>query len=283
VELSVVIPCLNGLPHLIDQLESLAHQEVDVPWELVVSDNGSTDGSVTTCESFAGRLPINVLDSSERAGQAHARNYGARRAAGDKLVFLDQDDVVGPRYLAAMAEALDHHVFVAARMDYQTLNPEWSIRARASSVSSGLRPGLYPWAYGCSLGIRREAFEAVGGFDEGLRCAEDVDFCWRINQQGGVELAYVPDAVVHYRLKSSRRAIFRQGLIYGRGGAELYRRWAQSGMKRRSRREVVRAWLAIGWRMTAARDAGKRAEAWYLLGNRIGCAVGSVRERVLFL
>jgi glycosyltransferase involved in cell wall biosynthesis len=248
-----------------------------------VADNGSTDGSAAVCSDFSQVLPLRVIDASAHRGQAHARNLGADTARGRKLVFLDQDDVISPGYLAAMDRALDDHEFVAATMDYETLNPEWAVRARQSSLAGGLRLGLSPWAYGCTLGVLRSTFEAAHGFDAGLVCAEDMDLCWRLTRHQGVVLHLVPDAVLHYRLKQSSGALFRQGLLYGRGGAALYRRWGPEGMARRSPGAAARSWAGIARRGLVARDRAARAEAWYLAGNRLGCAVGSVRERVVFL
>lgn len=283
VELSVVIACLNGAAHLDEQLCALARESPGSDWEVIVADNGSNDDSKDVCAARVGQLDLQVVDASDKRGQAHARNVGARASKGRKLVFLDQDDVIEPGYLAAVSRALDQHCAVAANMDYELLNAAWAMRARSHGVAGGLRPGLYPWAYGCTLGVRRDVFEAVGGFDEGLPAAEDVDLCWRIRHDTGHELHLVDGAVLHYRLKASAADLFRQGLLYGRGGASLYRKWRAFGMRRRTLVEASRAWAAVGWRLVASKDRGARAEAVYLLGNRVGCVMGSVAERVVFL
>ena len=283
MDISVVIACLNGKATLTDQLDALANECVRVPWEVIVADNGSTDGSRAVCARYFRRLPLRLVDASDRRGQAHARNVGAQLASGQKLLFLDQDDVISPGYVLAMGSALDRHGFVAASMDYALLNPPWALRARASAVASGLRPGLFPWAYGCVLGVDKSLFMAVGGFDEDLRCAEDLDLCWRLRCCADAEVVLSTEAVLHYRLKTSNRALFTQGVLYGRGSAGLFRRWRAAGMEGRPAGAVLRGWAAILWRLISARDAGTRAGAWYLLGNRLGCAIGSVAERVVFL
>src|SRR3954451_24006623 len=124
--ISVVVPCLNAASTLPRQLEALSKQEYDGDWEVVVADNGSTDGTLAVADEFRGRVPRLVLvDASARPGQAYARNAGVRVATGDALLFVDADDEVEPQYVAAMADALQHHEFVAARFDSDSLNPAW--------------------------------------------------------------------------------------------------------------------------------------------------------------
>ncbi len=269
--------------YLAEMLESLAGQGLGCPWEVVIADNGSTDGSLAICAAFSGRLPTVTVDASDRPGQAHARNVGARTARGNKLIFLDHDDVPAAGYLAAMREALNDHPFVAGVLDHYQLNANWAIRARASAISSSPLSGIHPWAYGCVLGIRRTYFESVGGFDESLPAGEDVDLCWRVSRYAEVDLHMVPEAVLHYRLRTSYAALFRQGLLYGRGGPTLYRRWRSQGMERRSITAVLRSWGAIAWRLATRREAGARGEAYFLAGQRLGCVLGSLTEHVVFL
>lgn len=281
-DLSVVIACFNGARHIHAQLTALSGEVPDFEWEVIVADNGSGDCSIDICRSFDDRLRIRVVEARSRRGQSFARNQGAAVALGRKLLFLDQDDVIEAGYVAAMAAALDRAGLVAATMEYDQLNSEWAKQARASAVARGIRPGLYPWAYGCVLGVTREVFDAVGGFDEDLPCSEDVDFCWRVARcDTDLMVRHVPEAVLHYRLRETVGGVFRQGMLYGRGGAALYKRWAEDGMSRRSLRHAIRSWAGIV-RGLLGRDS-QRAHSIYLLGNRIGCIAGSLRERVLYL
>lgn len=277
-----MIACFNGVAHLGSQLEALAEERPSFEWELVVADNGSTDASRELCDSYRQRLPLTVIDASETRGQAHARNVGAGHSRADKILFLDQDDVIASGYLTCMEAALEHHPFIAASMEYELLNPLWARRARRTALFDGVRAGPRPWTYGCVLGVRREVFARVRGFDEALPSAEDIDLCWRIARDADAELTVAEGAVLHYRLKSSLPEIFHQGRLYGRGGPALYRRWRQDGMARRSWLQVVRSWAGV-LRRLGSREPGARAEALYLLGHRIGCIEGSFVERVVFL
>ena len=89
MQLSVVIACYNAARTIGGQLESLARQEWSEPWEVIVADNGSTDGSAAIAEQYRSRLPsLRVVDASARRGQAYARNVGAKAARGVALAFV---------------------------------------------------------------------------------------------------------------------------------------------------------------------------------------------------
>jgi glycosyltransferase involved in cell wall biosynthesis len=94
-ELSVVIPARNAADTIGVQLESLVRQRFDRPWEVVVVDNGSTDGTRAAVESFADRLPgLRIVDASERQGIGYARNRGVEAACGRLIAYCDADDAV---------------------------------------------------------------------------------------------------------------------------------------------------------------------------------------------
>jgi len=122
MKLSVIIPCFNAANMIAVQLEALANQQCSEPWEVIASDNGSTDKTVAIVEQYQKKLPnLRIVNSSELRGAAHARNVGALTAAGDALVFCDADDEVAPGWVAAMGEALSKYDFVACRREYNQI------------------------------------------------------------------------------------------------------------------------------------------------------------------
>jgi GT2 family glycosyltransferase len=285
VDVSVVVPVRNGAAELRHQLHALSRQEWSGSWEVVIVDNGSTDGTREVGESFVSMLPrLRVVDASNGIGHAHAVNCGIAAAGGDAILFVDADDEVAPGYLDAMAGALERHPFVAARLDDDALNEPWCRQSRPAAQAEGLgRPfGFLATAAGCSLGIRRSVIERVGCFDATLPVCDDIDFCWRA-QLEGVELTFVQDAIVRYRYRDTFRGIFEQGLGYGRAGPLLYRRYRGLGMPRRSWRSVGRFWLGSLSRLMLARSKGDFAEVTFLLGYRLGILQGCWRSRVLYL
>ena len=202
VRLSVIVPCRNEARFLPNQLSALANQEYRGWWEVLVADNGSTDGTREVAESFAARLPgLRVVGAGQRRGRSWACNVGVEEAAGNAVVFVDADDEVAPGYLSAIAAALIDHPFVACRLDCEALNPEWVRPSRRSPQATGLQEWhLLPMALGGSLGMRRDVFLALGGFVKEMDYAEDVDLCWRA-QLSGVPLTFAPDAVIRYRYR----------------------------------------------------------------------------------
>src|SRR5262245_13139635 len=124
--LSVVIPCRNAAGQLPLQLEALTREKWQGRWEVVVADNGSTDGTGKVAGQFKAHLPRSlVVGAPARRGAACARNVGARSASGEAFLFLDADDEIAAGYLAAMADALAHHDLVAAYRDSESLNTGW--------------------------------------------------------------------------------------------------------------------------------------------------------------
>jgi GT2 family glycosyltransferase len=287
VELSVVVAVRNGITTLADQLDALLAQEAPVEWELVVSDNGSTDGSWELVTRYVELSPlVRLVDSSQHSGLSYARNFGTGQARGRSVAFCDQDDIVAPGWLAGMAEALRGHELVAGRLEHELLNPPWTIEVRGRPQASGpveYAEGWPAFAFGCTLGVRKELHERLGGFDETfVRGAEDADYCWRA-QQAGTELVLVDDAVTHYRYRHSMRGVYRQAREYGESEAQLYAKHRPLGLPPAPRPvwRALRLWAATARSFVRARTRGGLGVAVWLLGQRVGRLRGSIRGRVL--
>jgi len=230
--LSVVIACLDAGSTLGVQLAALAGQRCPVPWELLICDNGSTDDTLDVARSFAGRIPaLRIVDASAVRGAGAARNRGVQEARGCWLAFCDADDEVTPDWLATMSAALAEHRFVAGRFEAHRLNGARVLRSRpmeqqAELQSSDFGPRL-PHAGGGNLGIHREDFLAVGGFDPAVPWLEDTDLSWRA-QLAGVPLVFRPEVVVHVRLRQTFREMYRQGRHYGMAHTVLQGRYGRA-------------------------------------------------------
>ncbi len=285
---SVIIATYDGAEFIGDQLESLVAElneldhgsGVDGPraFEVIIADNGSTDATRSVAARFVGRLPITIIDGSAQRGQAFARNIGAAAATSDRLLFLDQDDVVLPGYVTAMLAALDEHPVVAAAMRTDQLNSGWVRSARALTQTSRLPIDFGErWAYGCTLGVRRQVFESVGGFDPALRPAgEDVDLCIRL-AKAGHPTEFVEGAVVQYRFPSTLRALFRQGRLYGLGHVNVCVRHGTP-----VRVGDVVAWIRVAaaaavWTLPG-RSMERRGQGASALGRRVGLLEGTARQ-----
>jgi hypothetical protein len=136
-----------------------------------------------------------------------------------------------------------------------------------------------PWAYGCTLGIRRDAFARVGGFDpEILQAGEDVDLCWRLHD-AGCELHFVPEAVVHYRFPTTMRALYRQGRTYGAAAIAVDRRH-DVPVHQASPLAWLRPTLGALRLIALGGSRGRRARGVFLLGRRMGLLEGNARRRL---
>ena len=285
-KLSVVIPCLNAEATLGDQLDALAGQTWPGEWEVIVADNGSTDGSRALAERYQGRIPgLRVVDASDRRGQAHARNVGSAAATGDALLFVDADDQVAPGWLEAMARALARHDFVACRYDNEALNPAWVQRTHLNPQKDGIirydYPAFLPHAGGGGLGVRRSAHEEVGGFDESMPALEDTDYCWRL-QLAGHELAFAPEAVVRIRHRHDPGSIFRQGVSYGKHNVLIYKKYRGRGMPRLGWLPGALRWAKLLLKTPVMLLTREGRSRWlWQLGWRLGRLEGCWKYRVL--
>jgi GT2 family glycosyltransferase len=289
-QLSVVLPCRNGAATIALQLEALAAQSWTGSWELVVADNGSTDESMRIVEGFHDRFPaLRVVDAAARPGVPAALNAGVEASRGQFVAFVNDDDEVAQGWLEAIARGLEQYDVVGGRLEYDRLNEPWAVELRerpqhAALMEWGLLDYL-PFAAGASLAVRRELHDSVGGFDETMVPAgEDMDYCWRL-QQAGARIGFVPDAVTHYRVRSSLRAVFRQGLNYGQGHVLVYKKHRRRGLGRAPHpwRRGARGWAGLVRRLAlVGRKVGRARLCWHA-GLRLGLLKGSLEHRVVFL
>ncbi len=287
VAASVVIPCYNCADVVGEQLTALASQTLERPWEVLLVDNGGGDDLAAAVAPFRDRLPgLRVVTATDARGAAHARNVGAAAARGRVLLFADADDVVGAGWLEAMVEALERHPFVACRMDFDKLNAPTEGRARRSIQQEGLQvysyPDFLPHAAGGTLGVRREVHEAVGGFDTSLLKLQDTDYCWRV-QLAGYDMAFVPDAVVHYRLRETLGETWRQAFKYGEYNVKLYQLYRNKGMGKIGVRRGLRGWYYLVRQLPHLFQEDKRSKVVWNTAWRLGRLYGSVRYRVFAL
>jgi len=287
MKLSVVIPCFNAAKTIAVQLEALANQQWSEPWEVIVSNNGSTDETLAIVNQYQEKLSnLRIIDSSDQPGAAHARNVGASAATGEMLAFCDADDEVAPGWVAAMGEALSKYDFVAGKREYNKLNEPWILKYRTLTQLNGLQdynyPPYLPHAASCNLGVRRLIHEAIGGFDETMLRLQDTDYCWRI-QLAGTKLHFVPEPVVHYRFRDTIGGLFHQGRLWGEYNVFLYKKYRPLGMPKLSWKESVRSWVRLFKLFPQCFSEEDRAKLVTVSARRIGRLQGCIKYRVLAL
>ncbi|GLY20061.1 hypothetical protein Kisp01_70750 [Kineosporia sp. NBRC 101677] len=226
---SVVIACRNAARELGTQLAALTQQRYSGAWEVIISDNGSTDRTREVAQSYKSEIPqLRIVDSSNRPGPGHARNVAARASTADYLLFCDADDEVASDWIAAMMARLPESGLVAGRFEARKLNSTRAMRSRPLQQDVGLQTSPFgpalPHAGAGNMGIATTMFLSAGGFDPTLRVLEDTDLCWRL-QLTGAQMLFVPEAVVHVRLRHSLTDMWHQGDSYGRAAALLEHRY----------------------------------------------------------
>lgn len=185
---SIVVVSWNAADLLARLLESI--ERTDYPaWECVVVDNASTDH---TRAMIAARFPgVRLVASAENLGPSRGNNAGAAAARGDWLLFLNPDVVVEPDALTELMAHVDPLPDVG--IAFPTI-------VEAHGVEHLRAPQVEEIAamQGAALGVRRTAFDAIGGFDERLfMYFEDTEICWRAWARGW-RVVKDHEAIVHH-------------------------------------------------------------------------------------
>jgi glycosyltransferase involved in cell wall biosynthesis len=205
--ISIVIPTRDRGRFLRDAVAS-ALSAPESPLEVIVADDGSTDGSVA--EAQTAHPSIRVVQGPF-GNAARARNAGAAEARGDVLGFLDSDDLMLPGKTGPLVERLRADPGLAlVHGTTQVIGADGardaaSTARQQATFTRGAEIGLdYPGLaqfcamYTSATAIRRETFFAVGGFDESLDAYEDWDLYLRLSLVG--RLAYTDDLAACYRV-----------------------------------------------------------------------------------
>lgn len=286
MKLSVILPCFNGAKTIALQLEALARQEWSQPWELIVSNNGSTDDSMQIVEQYRDRLPhlriVQAYDpSGPRLGVAHSYNVGIQAARGEAVAFCEADDEIAPGWVAAMGEALSRYDFVAGRLDYAKLNEPWLLQNNPRTQETGLLtyadPPYLPYASGCNLGMRRSLYESVGPLDEQIPYSYDTEYCWRA-QLSGYTLHFVPDALTYYRLRADLAGLYRQGRNWGKDHIFLRQKYSSQKVGYlRLLQQFLRTTRYLPQVLTHMSCKGKTAQWFWHFGWNMGLLQGSLK------
>ena len=222
---SVVIPAYNAAHVIGEQLDALRTQQDAPPFEVVVADNGSTDDLRAVITLWHDRLPdIRRVDASRGRGVSVARNVGIEHAGTDLILICDADDRVSQGWVAAMVTGLGAAPLVSGPVETTLLSGRSATWVPIDSRTTGLFETWEGRTYGIggNIGLRREVWSAVGGFDENYPAgAEEIDFAWRAWDLG-YRFTYAEEALLHYRIRTDLRGVLRQQYNSGRGTATLY-------------------------------------------------------------
>jgi len=201
------MPAHNSTAYLREAVDSAIAQSF-TDFELLIIDDGSTDGTLALARRLADRDErLRVLARPKRGGAAAARNVGLREARGAYFALLDSDDIWHPTFLAAQMELLT----LRPGVDVVSGNAYNLGGGRdgepLSSVASDCRPiqlidMLEREDAVCIMSVlRRSVYETVGGFDETMACSEDYDY-WIRAALAGCRFVQNPVPLAHYRRRA---------------------------------------------------------------------------------
>jgi O-antigen biosynthesis protein len=222
--ISVVVCSYNGETTIGRCLEAL--ERLDYPdYEVIVVDDGSTDRT----SEIASRFDFRLIRTDNR-GLSCARNTGIEAATGEIVAFTDDDAWPDPDWLRHLAHAFasgDHAGIGGPNLapDDAGLVENAVAHAPGGPVHVLVTDEIAEHIPGCNMAFRRDALEAVGGFDPQFKVAgDDVDVCWRLQEEGRT-IGFAPGAVVLHRRRRTIRAYLGQQAAYGKAEALLERKW----------------------------------------------------------
>lgn len=222
---TIIVVNHNGGARLLACLESLT-SDLRPGDELILVDNASTDGSADAAE--LAQQTVRVLRSPSNLGFGGGNNLGAQEATGEYLAFINPDTVAAPGWLASLVVALEANPRAGLATSKVLLLQDPSrintcgneVHCSGLALCRGMGMGREMLAEAAEVGavsgaafaMRRELFEALGGFDEDFFLyMEDTDLSWRA-QLLGYRCLYVPDSVIYhdYTLRFGPRKTFYQ-------------------------------------------------------------------------
>jgi glycosyltransferase involved in cell wall biosynthesis len=223
MRVSVILTVLNEGEALRPLLESLTAQ-TRPPDEIVIADGGSHDNTVAVIREYEARLPLRLL-FAPGANISQGRNAAIRAAAGDIIAVTDAGVRCEPTWLEKLTAPFHPQLPITNNQlpslvagffhpDPQTVT-EIAMGATVLPDARDVRPKTF-LPSSRSVAFRKDVWETVGGYPEGLDFSEDVVFDLRVRERFG-PFVFAPEALVHFRPRGSLRALAKQYYQYARG------------------------------------------------------------------
>lgn len=221
---TVVVCSYNGSRTIKQTLERLVVQ--DYPnYEVIVVNDGSTDDTGAIAQSF----PVTLI-STENKGLSSARNTGYLAGSGELVAYIDDDAYPESTWLRYLALAFDQQDVAGVGgpnlpVPGDTLVADCVSNAPGGPMEVMLSDTIAEHIPGCNMSFRRTALDHIGGFDPQFRAAgDDVDLCWRIQQQVG-DIGFQPAAFNWHRRRNTVSGYWKQQRGYGKAESMLECKW----------------------------------------------------------
>jgi hypothetical protein len=261
MKLSIVIICWNDLKVVSNCLRSIFEETRDIDFEVIMSDNGSTDGSVDYVRKHFPR--VRVVENGANLGFAKGNNVGIRVAQGEYVLILNPDTIIQKRALEKLVAYADRHPEAGA-FGCRVLNPDGSFQnparpiprisgyfvatlclRRLAHLSQMFASDLYPgwegrseraigFQSGCCILLRGDLLRQLGGFDERFFYHfEEADLCFRVWKSGSSILFNPGAEITHLGGQSVGRFPIRFALeTYRSGYRFFYKHYGLKGLVR---------------------------------------------------
>lgn len=259
---SVIIPAYNAAPYVAAAVDSALAQTY-APVEVVVTDDGSTDGTAEILRPYREAGKITYI-YQKNAGLSSARNTGIRASHGEYIALLDSDDLFLPDKIERQIGYLEAHpacgISYCGIAHFYEEDPERMLNLKYEYYSGAdFFPALLwkNFVNPLSVVARRSVFETIGFFDEDLKRSEDWDF-WIRAAYAGIRFDYLPEVLARYRMR-------RGSMSYG-AASDVARKETALGIFIRLRERMTPAERA---RYPIARVVWfHRLKLWYALAAR---------------
>lgn len=230
MKISVIVPVLNEEESIRGLLDGLLRQS-RLPDEIVITDGGSTDATPLIIEEYVARYPSVRLLRETQALPGRGRNVAAANSTSEWLAFIDAGVIPADDWLAQLANRAAQDptagvVFGSWEPVTDTFFQECAAIAYAG-VPNRADPAEVERARAIfSSLMRRTIWQAVGGFPEHLRSAEDLLFISKLDQQPA-QITYAAGAVVRWEIEPAFGRTYRRFVVYSRNNlvAGLWRQW----------------------------------------------------------
>ena len=234
MKFSIIIPVYNRPDEVDELLHSLTLQRY-THFEVIVVEDGSSIPCKDVVDKYTSVLDIKYF-TKPNSGPGQSRNYGAERSKGEYLIILDSDCIIPEGYFEAIEKELQSNPADAfggpdkAHESFTRIQKAINYSMTSFFTTGGIRGGkkkmdkFYPRSF--NMGIRREVYEALGGFSN-MRFGEDIDFSIRIFK-GGYTCRLFPDAWVYHKRRTDLRKFFKQVHNSGIARVNLYKKYPES-------------------------------------------------------
>jgi len=219
---SFVVPVYNRPDETQELLESLEAMTTNIPFEVVIVEDGSITPSKKVVDSFSDSLDVKYF-YKDNSGPGPSRNYGMERASGSYFIILDSDCIIPPQYLDEVDKSLNKKYVDcyggpdSAHKSFTALQKAINFAMTSFITTGGIRGGkksigkFQPRSF--NLGLSKVGFEKTGGFGK-IHPGEDPDLAIRLWKLG-METKLIPDAYVYHKRRVSWSKFYIQVNKFG--------------------------------------------------------------------